>query len=464
MLPGNRAAVHSDDLRDSPRGFPYIAGGAVAATVLDRMESRTRWSALLVGAAYVGVGVVAWLYVEPAPDGGASSQLILLGLWAAVAVLAIGFARPDFFGLTSRDIGPWLALALAGPPAMLALRDGGSPSTQLLAVLWPLSALPLGIALGGSTSRQAGTWSVAHALTGLAIAVGLVASVREPSLAIATGLIAAITSITLVPALIAAGRRPLPDATNAWHVLVGLAPLVGSVLLADPSAALVVLVVALSAIALVSRATLRPLARTASQAVTQRDLAVAAVEGERRRLAAEIHDGPLQSLLLLGQQLEGQGHADAAATARAIAVELRDVAGELRLPLLDDLGVGPALDWLAERARRLSGVTVTVDYQGLHRPPPEVELAAFRIAQEAVANAIRHGEPPISITYRATGERVSLSVDDAGRGFRTDTARGSHSHGLVNMAQRAEQIGARLEFLRRPDRGMHVGVEWPATG
>jgi signal transduction histidine kinase len=100
----------------------------------------------------------------------------------------------------------------------------------------------------------------------------------------------------------------------------------------------------------------------------------------------------------------------------------------------------------------------------MHRPPPEVELAAFRIAQEAVANAIRHGEPPIVVRYRTTGDRVTLSVTDAGRGFRTAAASGSGSHGLLNMAQRAEQIGARLELLHEPSRGMLVGVEWSAAG
>lgn len=428
------------------------------------MESRARWSAIIVGAVYVGTGVLGWLRLDPGQPGVVSSQLILLGIWAAIAILALGFARPDVFGLTSRETGPWLALALAAPLAMLSLRGGGSPSTQLLIVLWPLSVLPLGIALGGSPSRPDRTWMIAGALTGVAIAWGVLAYLDgEPSIALATIEIAVITGIALVPALIAAGRRPVPDESHAWQVLLGLAPLAGALVLAVPSAALVVLAAGLLAIALVSRATLRPFAQAASRAVTQRDFTVAAVEGERRRLAAEIHDGPLQSLLLLGQQLESQGQRDSAASARAIAVELRDVAGELRLPLLDDLGLGPALDWLADRARRMSGVTVTVEYEGVHRPPPEVELAAFRIAQEAVANAIRHGEPPITIRYRTTGERVVLSVDDAGRGFQTEIARGSGSHGLMNMAQRAEQIGARLELLRRPDRGMHVGVEWPAT-
>lgn len=429
------------------------------------METRTRWSALVVGAVYVGIGVLWWLSPEPGSEALVPSAAILLGLWAATGILAIGFARPDVLHITRRDTGPWLGLAIAAPLALLSLRGTDTTSSQLLLVLWPLSVLPLGISLGGSPSRRDDTWLVAGALTAFATVVGLLAYiVGEPPAELATIQTAAITSIALVPALIGARRNPGRDPAESGQVLIGLAPLVGAVVLAVPSAGLVVLVAGLFAIVLVNRVTFRPLARAATRAMAQRDFTIAAVEGERRWLAADIHDGPLQSLLLLGQQLEGQGHAESAASARAIAIELRDVAGELRLPLLDDLGVGPALDWLADRAQRLTGVTVTVAYEGLHRPPPEVEMAAFRIAQEAVANAIRHGEPPIVVTYRTTGQRVSLSVDDGGRGFSTAIARGSGTHGLLNMTQRAEQIGARLELLHRPDRGMHVGVEWPATG
>lgn len=426
------------------------------------MDTRNRSSALVVGAVYLAIGVLGWFRPELGRDAAVSGELILLGLWAATGILAIGLARPDVFQITTRETGPWLALAVAAPLALLSLRGGELPSTPLLVVLWALSVLPLGISLGGSPTRPDDTWLVAAALTALAIIVGIPAYVDgNPGLELATVHTATITSIALLPALITARRNPGRDPMQAGQVLIGLAPLAGVVVLAVPSAGLVVLAGGLFAIALVNRVTLRPLVRTATQAVAQRDFTIAAVEAERRRLAADIHDGPLQSLLLLGRQLEEQGHGDAAASARAVAIELRDVAGELRLPLLDDLGVGPALDWLANRARRMTGVTVTVEYEGLHRPPPEVELAAFRIAQEAVANAIRHGEPPIVVTYRTTGERVSLSVDDAGRGFPTVTARRSGSHGLLNMTQRAEQIGARLELLHRPDRGMHVGVEWP---
>jgi signal transduction histidine kinase len=429
------------------------------------METRTRWSALVLGSTYIGLGALGWLRVEPGRDAVVSSTLILLALWAATGILAVGLTRPDVLQITTRDTGPWLAVALAGPLSLLSIHAGGTPSAALFIVLWPLSVLPLGIALGGSPSRPEATWLLAGASAGVAIAIGIPVYVDgEPSLALATVHLAAITCITLAPALAAARRSLGQDATQAGRVLIGLAPLAGAVVLVAPSAVLIVLTTGLFVITLVNRATLRPLARAARQATAQRDLTLAAVETERRRLAADIHDGPLQSLLLLGRQLEEEGHPEAATTARTIALELRDVAGELRLPLLDDLGVGPALDWLADRARRMTGMAVTVEYEGLRRPPPEVELAAFRIAQEAVANAIRHGESPIVVSYRTTGERVSLSVDDAGRGFEAHGAGGSGTYGLLNMVQRAEQIGARLELFHRPDRGMHVGVEWSAAG
>ncbi len=427
------------------------------------METRSRWSALVIGAAYIGIGAVGWVRLEPGRDITVSSTLLVLALWAATGILAFGFARPDLLRITTRETGPWLALALAAPLALLSIHAGGTPTVGLLVVLWPLSVLPLGIALGGSPTRPDRSWLIAGVPTALAMVTGFPAYVDgEPGSALATVHLAAITGIALAPALAAARRSPGQDAMQAGRALIGLAPLAGAVLVV-PSAALIVLAAGLFAVTLLNGSRLRPLARAARQATAQRDLTVAAVEAERRRLAADIHDGPLQSVLLLGRQLEEEGHAEAAATARTVALELRDVAGELRLPLLDDLGVGPALDWLADRARRMTGMAVTVEYEGLRRPPPEVELAAFRIAQEAVSNAIRHGESPIVVSYRTTGERVSLSIDDAGGGFQTPAARRSGSYGLLNMVQRAEQIGARLELLQRPGRGMHVGVEWSAT-
>ena len=427
------------------------------------MRNRARWSALAIGAAYAGIGVTGWLRADIGTGAVLSSGAFLLALWAAIGIIWLGFARPDLFRITTREIGPWLALSLAAPLALVSLRDLPYPSALPIVALWPLSVLPLGLAMSRSESRSIGV-VVAVALTVLAIAAGYADYVDgNAGNTLAIVRVAAVTGIALGPALLAAHYRSDADPSQAGQTLLGLAPIAGAIVLTSAPAPLFAFAAGSAAIALRHRATLRQLTRTASRAVSQRDFTVAAVERERRRLASQIHDGPLQSLLLLGQQLEAHDQLDLAASARAIAVDLRDVAGELRLPLLDDLGLGPALDWLAERARRMSGVTVTVTYEGLLRPPPDVELATFRIAQEAVANAIRHGEPPIEITYRTTGEHLTLSVDDAGRGFQRSTLRRSGSHGLLNMAQRAEQIGARLELVRRPDRGTHVGVEWPAS-
>jgi signal transduction histidine kinase len=428
------------------------------------MDTRTRWLALALGAAYIGIGALAWLRQEPGSDAAVPTKAVLLALWGATGVLALGLARPDVFRIATRETGPWLALALAAPLALLPLHGDGPAAATLLAVLWPLSIMPLGIWLGGSPSRRDATWLLGAGLTVMAVVLGIAGYVEgEQSVVLATIHLAALMGIALAPALVSVRRNLGQGAIQTGWVLTGLVPLAGAVVLVDPIAVLLVLVMGLFAITLVNRATLRPLARAASRATAQRDLTVAAVEAERRRLAADIHDGPLQALLLLGRQLEEEGHAEAATAARTIALELRDVAGELRLPLLDDLGVGPALDWLADRAQRMSGIAVTVEYEGLRRPPPDVELAAFRIAQEALANAIRHGEAPIVVSYRTTGEQLSLSVDDAGRGFRGASPARPGSYGLLNMVQRAEQIGARLELLQRPDRGMHVGVEWSAT-
>jgi signal transduction histidine kinase len=428
------------------------------------MGARDRWAALVVGALYVAIGVLAWLSRSPQVDGGElPGTVVVFGLWAAIAILAVGFARPDLFQVGVREAGPWLTLAIAAPLALLPLRGSGAPWETLFLVLWPLSVLPLGIVLGGSADRPDATWLLAAMLALAAVVLGIAAATQgEPDLALVSLHLGAIVAISLAPPLSRLGRPVAPDPTVAPRILTGLTPLTGAVVLVLPVPGLAVLAASLLTIAAVTRLALGPLRREASRASAQRDLTVALVEAERRRVAADIHDGPLQSLLLLGRRLDEDGHADAAATARSIADELRDVAGALRLPVLDDLGVGPALDWLAGRIRRMTGIDVTVEYEGLQRPPPEVELAAFRIAQEALSNAVRHGEPPIVVRYRTTGDSVSLSVDDAGRGFSTTIGSGSESYGLMNMIQRAEQIGARLELELR-ERGMHVGVEWRAA-
>ena len=217
------------------------------------------------------------------------------------------------------------------------------------------------------------------------------------------------------------------------------------------------------AIAIAGRFTVRPLARLATRAQLQRDLVVAATEAERARVAADIHDDALQELTLLVRRLETSGDTESADMGRTIADRLRAICGDLRLPILDDLGVGPALDWLVLRIERLAGGEVRLERVDGTRPPADVELAIFRVAQEALANAVKHGRPPIVVRYRATDSGASLSIDDAGPGIASDAGataeRGGH-FGLLNMQQRAEQIGAILDIRKWPAGGTHVALEW----
>jgi signal transduction histidine kinase len=210
--------------------------------------------------------------------------------------------------------------------------------------------------------------------------------------------------------------------------------------------------------------TLAPLIGLAQRTQLQRDVAVAAAETERARLAADLHDDALQQLTMLVRTLDEGGHEEAAAEAREIATKLRSVVGDLRLPILDDLGAGAALEWLVERVEPLAGGPVRLDRSDDARPPANVELAVFRVAQEALTNAIKHGKPPIAVRYDVrTDGRVTLAIDDAGDGIASEAAEDAPQaghFGLVNMQQRAEQIGALLDVRRWPSGGTRVALEW----
>jgi signal transduction histidine kinase len=195
----------------------------------------------------------------------------------------------------------------------------------------------------------------------------------------------------------------------------------------------------------------------------QRDTAVAATESERARLAADLHDDALQEMTVLVRRLDEVGNARDAELARSIADRLREVCGDLRLPILDELGAGSALEWLVERVGATSGRSVSLERTDAGRPPAEVELAIFRVAQEALANAVAHGAPPVTVRYDAAFDRAALSITDGGSGVSAEAAsaagRSGH-YGLLNMRQRAEQIGARFDVSRPPDGGTTIGLVW----
>jgi len=409
----------------------------------------------------------------------------------ATVVLGMGilFATAFWFmtgraGERLRDLGLPLALATAGPFLLAPFDFLWSPVAVLTAaVLLPAAMVPLGLKLaeriGPQQDRAIALAAVAvcaggSALLSAALRTGAALEITaEPARLLAAG-------ITLVPGIIAAGPS-MPRARSATFdssadvtassgllqsselAVVGITPVIA--ILTAGTTSFIVLLGWVVAILLAGRFTVRPLARVARRAQLQRDLVVAATEAERARVAADIHDDALQELTLLVRRLDAAGDAEGAELARGVSDRLRAICGDLRLPILDDLGVGPALDWLVLRIERLAGGEVRLERADGARPPADVELAFFRVAQEALANAVKHGRPPITVRYRSSDGAASLSIDDSGAGIPPDAGeraeRDGH-FGLLNMAQRAEGVGAILDVRRWPKGGTHIGLEWRA--
>jgi signal transduction histidine kinase len=206
---------------------------------------------------------------------------------------------------------------------------------------------------------------------------------------------------------------------------------------------------------------LRPLLSRADRSRLERDIFAEAIEAQRSMIAADLHDDVLQDLAHLVRRLDQGGDAESTRLARDIADRLRDLTYELRLPLLDDLGVGPALEWFAGRLERLRGVRIDYEHLADGRPPTNVELAFFRVGQEALTNAVKHGRQPIVLRYEAAASCATLSVRDAGPGLAADVPFPGGRHlGLVSMRQRAEMIGARLAIGDADGGGTLVTMEW----
>jgi signal transduction histidine kinase len=393
--------------------------------------------------------------------------ILLFGSWWLIS----GRAGPSLQG-----IGFPLATATASPLFVLTLLASGSPPQIMLGGLLTVAAMiPLALVLAERVDdpldRRFALVSIGFCA--VAAAVLSVAYVMDPlQRSVLGGLRWLLTAaIPLVPGLIAAGpldlkavgtrRGPGGLLRSTELALAGATPTFA--LAADRSPFIWPLVIWIAAIFVAGRFTVRPLARLATRATLQRDLVVAATEAERARLAADIHDDALQELTLLVRRLESAGDTEGAEIGRTVADRLRAICGDLRLPILDDLGVGPALDWLVLRIERLAGGEVRLERADDTRHSPDVELAIFRVAQEALANAVKHGKPPIVVRYRSTPAGISLAVDDAGPGITEDapeTAEKAGRFGLLNMAQRAEQIGAILDVKRWPSGGTHVALEW----
>jgi two-component system NarL family sensor kinase len=214
----------------------------------------------------------------------------------------------------------------------------------------------------------------------------------------------------------------------------------------------------------------RELERFAARTVELQEL-------ERRRLAAEIHDGISQQVVSLAYRLSAAhdllppGHDQVVAelaAARELAAgvldETRRAIAGLRPSVLDDLGLAAGLRVLA---RAVPEADVEVDAEECQLPA-HVETALFRIAQEAVQNVVKHAAANrVRIDLHPVDGGTRLVIADDGRGF--DARRrpaggvaGTGGYGLVSIEERAALVGARVEVESHPGRGTTVTVSFPA--
>jgi signal transduction histidine kinase len=215
-------------------------------------------------------------------------------------------------------------------------------------------------------------------------------------------------------------------------------------------------------------------------------------EDERKRLARELHDDTVQALIALGQRVEmaqkalpgdPQRAAERLATARGMIAEslegVRRFSRDLRPTYLDDLGLVPALEMLARSdatdgggeagsSQRQGPVIELTTVGPVRRLSPDMELAAYRIVQEALNNVIRHAQAAHAwVEVHFDVDHLVLVVRDDGQGFEVprlpdDLARRGH-FGLMGIQERALLYGGQVIVRSSPGEGTTLQARLPYT-
>ncbi len=200
----------------------------------------------------------------------------------------------------------------------------------------------------------------------------------------------------------------------------------------------------------------------------------AAVLEERGRLARELHDSVTQSLYSLalfaewGRRLFESGELESAKqrlirigeTTQHALKEMRLLVYELRPAMLEQDGLGGALQRRLDAVEKRAGVEVSLLAEPLFNLPSRVEEGLYRIAQEALNNALKHATASlVTVRVHADEQRIRLEVEDNGVGFTPHTVSDKGGLGLVSMQERAEQLGGVLTMISSPGEGTTVKVE-----
>jgi two-component system NarL family sensor kinase len=197
-------------------------------------------------------------------------------------------------------------------------------------------------------------------------------------------------------------------------------------------------------------------------------------EDERRRLARELHDGVGQNLTALKHRLAAIAQAMPEADPRrheldaAIGLcgdtleDTRHLSRLLRPPILDDLGLEAAVRALARGLAQASGLDIGVDIPPLPPLDADLQTLVFRVAQEALNNAVRHAQArSVLVRIVASGGRLQLQVADDGVGCDPAVALASGGSGLGGMRERLRLYEGQLELRSAPSEGTRVRAVVP---
>jgi len=195
-------------------------------------------------------------------------------------------------------------------------------------------------------------------------------------------------------------------------------------------------------------------------------------EEERLRLSRELHDDPLQQLTFLTRTLDEIAEdpalvpqllgrvRDGLVISQSASTALRALIHGLRPPVLDDLGIVPALRQLTETVKKRGQVAVALRVSGaVVRLPADLELTAYRVVQEALNNVLKHSgaqRATITVTF---GDNLVLRVRDDGRGM--PKAGGPVGLGLAGIRERTTRVHGSMSVRSSPDKGTTISVSLP---
>jgi signal transduction histidine kinase len=217
---------------------------------------------------------------------------------------------------------------------------------------------------------------------------------------------------------------------------------------------------------------------TRLQEELQRMTFAAAVAGERerRRIAADLHDGIGQTLALAQIKLESMCETISGAPRKAIAevidliaksiADTRTLTFELSPPVLYDLGLKAALAWLAEDMKKRNGMKIELRDDGVPKPLDDVTASlVFRAVRELLMNVFKHAKAiSTKISLRRSGDLLEIEVEDNGIGFDTHDPflqSAGKGFGLFRLREQINRLGGVVEVVSRPLRGTRVNLRLP---